>query len=131
MAHLRGSFPHCTVNASFAGVNQYESDQPARYVSNTNLSSRVGSLNPPWNGDQSEEASNAQFQKAMQLTGHEFSDALDYCSNVRSASTGRLTTLHRMEIVLRHYEQLHNVCHASNTRAAACFYCWLHRKWAL
>ncbi|DBB18394.1 hypothetical protein WJX82_003401 [Trebouxia sp. C0006] len=63
------------------GVNQYESDKPARYVSNTNLSSRVGNLNPPWNGDQSEEASNAQFQKAMQLTGHEFSDALEYYSN--------------------------------------------------
>ena len=65
-----------------AGVNQWESDKPARYVSNTNLSSRVASLNPPWNGDQSEEASNAQFQKAMQLTGHEFMEALEYYSNV-------------------------------------------------
>lgn len=64
------------------GINQYESDKPARYVSNTNLSSRVASLNPSWNGDQSEEASNVQFQKAMQLTGHEFTEALDYYSNV-------------------------------------------------
>lgn len=64
------------------GINQYESDKPTRYVSNTNLSSRVASLNPSWNGDQSEEASNAQFQKAMQLTGHEFMEALDYYSNV-------------------------------------------------
>jgi hypothetical protein len=31
------------------GVNQYESDQPARYTDNTGLSSRVGKLNPAWN----------------------------------------------------------------------------------
>ena len=65
-----------------AGINQWESDKPARYVSNTNLSSRVASLNPPWNGDQSEQASDAQFQKAMELTGHEFMEALEYYSNV-------------------------------------------------
>jgi hypothetical protein len=94
MSYLRGSFSHRRVNASFAGVNQYESDKPARYVSNTTLSSRVGNLNPPWNGDQSEEASDAQFQKAMQLTGHEFSDALEYYSNVRSASSSCPTMLH-------------------------------------
>ncbi|KAL3162614.1 hypothetical protein ABBQ38_008661 [Trebouxia sp. C0009 RCD-2024] len=62
------------------GINQYESNKPARYVNNTNLSSRVANLNPPWNGDQSEQASNAQFQKAMQLTGLEFMEALEYYS---------------------------------------------------
>ena len=62
----------------------------------------MGNLNPPWNGDQSEEASNAHFQKAMQLTGHEFSDALEYYSNVKSASTSSLTMSHHLENVLRH-----------------------------
>ena len=51
-------------------------------MNNTNLSSRVATLNPPWNGDQSEQASNAQFQKAMQLTGQEFMEALEYYSKV-------------------------------------------------
>ena len=74
-----------------AGVNQYDSDRPARYVSNTNLSSRVASLNPPWNGDQSEEASNAQFQKAMQLTGHEFMEALEYYSKVSHLAVVQLS----------------------------------------
>lgn len=73
---------HASPGPFHAGINQYESDKPARYVSNTNLSSRVANLNPPWNGDQSEQASDAQFQKAMQLTGHEFMEALDYYSNV-------------------------------------------------
>ncbi len=82
----------------------------------------MGSLNPPWNGDQSEEASNAQFQKAMQLTGHECTEALEYYSNVRSASSSCLTMLHRMENELRHCEQLHDICHASNSRAA-CLLC--------
>ena len=78
-SHLSTTASPCCI---LTGINQYESDKPARYVSNTNLSSRVASLNPSWNGDQSEEASNAQFQKAMQLTGHEFMEALDYYSNV-------------------------------------------------
>lgn len=77
-------------NFQHAGINQYESDKPARYLSNTNLSSRVAALNPPWNGDQSEEASNAQFQKAMQLTGHEFMEALDYYSNVGTGTACHL-----------------------------------------
>lgn len=108
--------------ASFAGVNQYDSDKPARYVSNTNLSSRVGNLNPTWNGDQSEEASHAQFQKAMQLTGHEFTEALEYYSNVRSASSSCLKMALHLRNVFRHYQQLHDIGHASNTRAA-CLLC--------
>lgn len=76
-------YSHCflTDNA-LAGINQYESDKPARYINNTNLSSRVANLNPAWNGDQSEQASNSQFQKAMQLTGQEFMEALEYYSKV-------------------------------------------------
>lgn len=69
-------------DSALVGINQYESNKPARYVNNTNLSSRVANLNPPWNGDQSEQASNAQFQKAMQLTGLEFMEALEYYSKV-------------------------------------------------
>lgn len=56
-------------------------------MNNTNLSSRVANLNPPWNGDESEQASNAHFQKAMQLTGQEFMDALQYYSKVSGVSS--------------------------------------------
>lgn len=75
-----------------SGVNQWLSDKPARYVSNTDLSSRVASLNPPWNGDQSEAASNAQFQKAMQLTGREFMDALNYYGTVSNNLTPAISS---------------------------------------
>ena len=61
-------------------------------MNNTNLSSRVATLNPPWNGDQSEQASNAQFQKAMQLTGQEFMEALEYYSKVGGSPTYNLST---------------------------------------
>lgn len=45
-----------------------------KYEVSTTLSSRVGRLNPAWNDDQSAETANAQFIKAMQLTGSEFID---------------------------------------------------------
>lgn len=73
----------CDLHVAFTGINQWQSDKPAKYTSNTDLSSRVAYLNPPWNGDQSEAASNAQFQKAMQLTGREFMEALNYYGTVR------------------------------------------------
>ena len=34
-----------------AGVNQWDSDAPPKYVNNTHLSARVGRLNPDWNQD--------------------------------------------------------------------------------
>ena len=58
------------------GVNQYESDQPARYTDNTGLSSRVGKLNPAWNESFAPERQLEQFHKAMDLTGGEFMSAV-------------------------------------------------------
>ena len=60
------------------GVNQYESSAPPRYQSRTDLSSRVGKLNPKWNEDATPAYSNAQFAKAMELAGGEFLEALQY-----------------------------------------------------
>ncbi|KAK9839664.1 hypothetical protein WJX81_004487 [Elliptochloris bilobata] len=62
------------------GINQFDVDQPPRYVSSTDLSSRVGALNPRWNGDASAAATDAGFAKAVELTGHEFEEAVDYYS---------------------------------------------------
>lgn len=67
-----------------SGINQWNVDAPPRYLSNTHLAARVGSLNPRWNEDFSAERTDAQFQKAVQLTGSEFLEAVDYLAKVTS-----------------------------------------------
>lgn len=63
------------IDAIDNGINQYESDQPPRYVNNTHLSSRVGKFNLDWiDPDQSSEKENEAFQRAMALAGSEFLD---------------------------------------------------------
>ncbi|XP_020247637.1 UPF0160 protein MYG1, mitochondrial-like [Asparagus officinalis] len=67
------------IDAIDNGVNQYDTDQPPRYVSKTNLSSRVGRLNLDWmDPDQSSEKENAAFHKAMALAGTEFLESVRY-----------------------------------------------------
>ncbi|KAL9230205.1 hypothetical protein vseg_005588 [Gypsophila vaccaria] len=67
------------IDAIDNGINQYDTDNPPRYVNNTSLSSRVGRLNLDWTDpDQSAEKENEAFEKAMYLAGGEFLD------NVRS-----------------------------------------------
>ncbi|XP_058029153.1 MYG1 exonuclease isoform X1 [Ahaetulla prasina] len=62
------------IDAIDNGISQW--DEEPRYAMTTNVSSRVGYLNPRWNDkDQDTEAG---FQKAMMLVGHEFLDRLDY-----------------------------------------------------
>ena len=51
-------------------------------MNNTHLSARVAALNPRWNEDFSEEALHKRFLAAMQLTGQEFQEAVDYTANV-------------------------------------------------
>lgn len=63
------------VDAVDNGINQYDTDQPLRYVNNTHLSSRVGKLNLDWmDPDQSSEKENEAFERAMNLSGSEFLD---------------------------------------------------------
>ncbi|XP_040510782.1 MYG1 exonuclease [Gallus gallus] len=53
-----------------------QTDGEPRYALTTNLSARVGHLNPRWNDpDQDTEAG---FKRAMELVGSEFMDRLDY-----------------------------------------------------
>ncbi|KAF4351082.1 hypothetical protein F8388_013187 [Cannabis sativa] len=67
------------IDAVDNGINQYDTDQPARYVNNTHLSSRVGRLNLDWiDPDQSSTKENEAFQKAMALAGGEFLDSLRF-----------------------------------------------------
>ncbi|PRP88546.1 UPF0160 protein MYG1, mitochondrial-like [Planoprotostelium fungivorum] len=61
------------------GVNQYETENPAKYRVTTTLGARVASLNPDWN-DASPNP-NASFVKAMNLTGEEFTEKVNYFAN--------------------------------------------------
>ncbi|KAK9275823.1 hypothetical protein L1049_023094 [Liquidambar formosana] len=65
------------IDAIDNGINQYDTDQPPKYVNNTNLSSRVGRLNLDWmDPDQSPEKENEAFHRAMTLAGSEFLDSV-------------------------------------------------------
>ncbi|GMH34452.1 hypothetical protein BSKO_02286 [Bryopsis sp. KO-2023] len=66
------------IDAVDNGVNQWNSDAPPKYICNTSLSSRVSFLNPQWNEDSSDEVQYARFCQAMELTGSEFKDSIDY-----------------------------------------------------
>ncbi|KAK2981912.1 hypothetical protein RJ640_019132 [Escallonia rubra] len=67
------------IDAVDNGINQYDTDQPPRYVNNTHLSSRVGRFNLDWTDpDQSAEKENEAFQRAMALAGSEFLDNVQF-----------------------------------------------------
>ncbi|RLM85225.1 hypothetical protein C2845_PM04G19180 [Panicum miliaceum] len=71
--------PTLALDAIDNGINQYDTDQPPKYVNNTHLSSRVGRLNPDWTDpDQSPEKENAAFQQAMMLAGSEFMESVRF-----------------------------------------------------
>ncbi|KAJ6604680.1 GAMM1 protein [Mycena vulgaris] len=63
------------------GISQYPSDVKPKYKSQTDLSSRVASLNPAWNQPSGPDVLDAQFAKASQLTGEEFMGKLNYYAN--------------------------------------------------
>ncbi|KAJ6519849.1 metal-dependent protein hydrolase [Mycena sanguinolenta] len=69
------------IDAIDNGISQYPSDIKPKYKSSTDLSSRVGGLNPVWNQPSSPEIYDAQFAKASQLTGEEFVAKLSYYAN--------------------------------------------------
>jgi uncharacterized UPF0160 family protein len=68
------------IDAIDNGVSQHDTPSPARYKIRTDLSSRVGNLNPAWND--STPNLDELFQKAMQLTGSEFIEAVNYLTKV-------------------------------------------------
>ncbi len=86
---------------SKTGVNQWDVDAPPKYISNTSLSARVGGLNPRWNEDQSAARTDGQFLKAVQLTGSEFLESVDYISKV----TAPLSQLLMLSGRLSHHPQ--------------------------
>ncbi|KAF9569590.1 metal-dependent protein hydrolase [Agrocybe pediades] len=63
------------------GVSQYPSDIKPKYRNRTDLSSRVGQLNPWWNQPTDAVTVDARFETASALTGSEFFGRLDYYAN--------------------------------------------------
>lgn len=67
------------IDAVDNGINQFDTEQPPKYVNDTDLSARVGRLNLDWvDPDQSSEKENEAFQQAMALTGSEFLDSVRF-----------------------------------------------------
>ncbi|KAH8102640.1 GAMM1 protein [Cristinia sonorae] len=69
------------IDAIDNGISQYPADQQARYRSRTDISSRVGHLNPAWNESVDSTSVDALFLKASDLVGGEFFGRLGYYAN--------------------------------------------------
>ncbi|KAF9453790.1 metal-dependent protein hydrolase [Macrolepiota fuliginosa MF-IS2] len=69
------------IDAIDNGISQYPNDIKPLYRSRTDLSSRVGYLNPAWNQSVDAQAVDARFLEASELTGTEFLNRLDYYAN--------------------------------------------------
>ncbi|PFH54501.1 hypothetical protein AMATHDRAFT_72292 [Amanita thiersii Skay4041] len=66
------------IDAIDNGISQYSTELKPRYRSRTDLSSRVGALNPAWNEPFDAETVDNRFLQASELTGKEFFDRLHY-----------------------------------------------------
>lgn len=69
------------IDAIDNGITQYPTEIKPQYRSKTDLSSRVGWLNPAWNEPADAQTVDAQFAKASTLTGEEFLGRLKYYAN--------------------------------------------------
>jgi len=69
------------IDAHDNGISQYPTDMKPKYYSRTDLSSRVGALNPAWNQPTDSDTVDALFVQASLLAGSEFLGRLDYYVN--------------------------------------------------
>ncbi|KAF9489654.1 metal-dependent protein hydrolase [Pleurotus eryngii] len=69
------------IDAIDNGIAQYPADVKPLYRSRTDLSSRVGYLNPTWNEPVDAQVADVLFGKASALTGEEFLGRLKYYAN--------------------------------------------------
>jgi uncharacterized UPF0160 family protein len=69
------------IDAIDNGISQYPTEINPKYRSRTDLSSRVGGLNPWWNQASDSQTVDVLFEKASLLTGTEFVEKLDYYAN--------------------------------------------------
>jgi len=69
------------IDANDNGISQYPTEIKPKYRSRTDLSSRVGALNPAWNQPTDSDTVDALFAQASLLTGSEFLGKLKYFAN--------------------------------------------------
>ncbi|OJT12934.1 UPF0160 protein MYG1, mitochondrial [Trametes pubescens] len=69
------------IDAIDNGISQYPTDLKPRYRLRTDVSARVGYLNPAWNQSVDSQTVDAKFQDASALVGSEFMNRLDYYAN--------------------------------------------------
>ncbi|EPT04302.1 hypothetical protein FOMPIDRAFT_1021967 [Fomitopsis schrenkii] len=69
------------IDAIDNGVNQYDTEKQPKYRIRTDVSSRVGFLNPAWNEPFDSNTVDARFLQASSLVGEEFISRLDYYAN--------------------------------------------------
>ena len=60
------------------GISQYPTDVKPKYKSRTDLSARVGYMNPSWNEPSNNEELDKRFERASAMAGSEFFARLDY-----------------------------------------------------
>jgi len=69
------------IDAIDNGISQYPVDVPPKYRIRTDVSARVGYLNPAWNQRVDAKTVDTLFLKASALVGGEFADRLAYYAN--------------------------------------------------
>ena len=69
------------IDAIDNGISQYPSELKPAYKSRTDLSARIGYLNPSWNEKSDNSILDNKFQQASLLAGTEFFNRVDYSFN--------------------------------------------------
>ena len=83
--HISSGSGTQAIDAIDNGINQYDVADPPRYIENTNLSARVGRLNPDWIEEHTAEKENDAFFRAMEIAGGEFLEVrIDFPSTMFS-----------------------------------------------
>lgn len=64
------------IDAVDNGINQYDTEKPARYERNTNLSARISRINPDWMEENTADKEDHLFHNAMKVAGNGFEEML-------------------------------------------------------
>ncbi|XP_057812787.2 uncharacterized protein LOC131026814 isoform X5 [Cryptomeria japonica] len=62
------------IDAVDNGINQYDTEKPARYIRNTHLSARISRINPDWMEENTADKEDHLFHCAMMVAGKDFEE---------------------------------------------------------
>ncbi|XP_057812783.2 uncharacterized protein LOC131026814 isoform X1 [Cryptomeria japonica] len=66
------------IDAVDNGINQYDTEKPARYIRNTHLSARISRINPDWMEENTADKEDHLFHCAMMVAGKDFEEMLHH-----------------------------------------------------